>query len=142
MRPRAPLSCPHSCVSFVAQTRIDNKKRDKDIHEKRVFGLAKQMAAQMGMIGVKYEMTSIANVLQARTPRSEGWGWVGGGGAGDSSAEACMVAFAANLNHARMLAACPPPRSSRTAIKRHRTRKSPRCPTMLKSSRRWRCPER
>ena len=100
-------------LPFVAvhtrQTKIDNKKRDEDIHEKRIFGLAKQTAAALAKIGVKYEMTSIANVLQARTPRSEGWGWVGGGGAGDSSAEACMVAFAANLNHARMLAACPPP---------------------------------
>ena len=100
-------------LPFVAvhtrQTKIDNKKRDEDIHEKRIFGLAKQTAAALAKIGVKYEMTSIANVLQARTPRSEGWGWVGGGGAGNSSAEACMVAFAANLNHARMLAVCPPP---------------------------------
>lgn len=55
-------------LPFVAihtrQTKIDNKKRDIDIHEKRVFGLAKQTAAGLSKIGIKYEMTSIANIIQ------------------------------------------------------------------------------
>ena len=65
-------------LPFVAvhtrQTKIDNKKRDEDIHEKRIFGLAKQTAAALAKIGVKYEMTSIANVLQVRPPRGNGGG--------------------------------------------------------------------
>ena len=35
----------HTPALFARQSRIDNKKRDMDIHEKRVFGLAKQVSA-------------------------------------------------------------------------------------------------
>jgi len=34
------------------------------LYEKRIFGLAKQTAAGLQKIGIKYEMTSLANVIR------------------------------------------------------------------------------
>jgi len=42
----------------------ENEKAQGVLYEKRIFGLARQTAAGLAKINVKYEMTSIANIIK------------------------------------------------------------------------------
>ena len=43
---------------------VENAKAREQAEQKRLMGLAKQTAIGLANIGVKYEMTSIANILR------------------------------------------------------------------------------